>query len=76
MSLRRFAHFLIGGPGAPADSPVMPQKVPSRLYSPPTSEDGERPGIELRSDKQIIALKSLSGQDKQVDIDDVFFQET
>ncbi len=66
----------IGGPGAPADSPIMPEKVPSRLYSPPTSEDGERPGIELRSDKQIIALKSLSGQDKQVDIDDVFFQET
>jgi serine/threonine protein kinase len=64
----------IGGPGESIESPVVPEKVPSRLHSPPTSDKADRPGIELASDEPIIALESLSGQD--VRIDDPFFRET
>jgi hypothetical protein len=52
----------------------VPEKVPSRLHSPPTSEKADRPGIELASDEPIIALESVSGQDAR--IDDPFFRET
>jgi serine/threonine protein kinase len=68
----------IGGGSAadPAAQPNVPEKVPSGLYAPPVWEQQERPGADFKSEKPIIALKTLSAQDAELEIEESYFQET